>query len=255
MSFIMRILVVLCTLSFVFISAADAQTKYVQELNNLEAKKAFTPLFQKLMSFEPFKRLPDQTAVTEIKETLDWLRLRGFINNDSARYTYAYSAWLWSAGIKDTASAMYILAAIKARSDGARCADKTSPRDQTRQYEQFLQGPITQFLQTQSKDVKEKVFKVATSRLEERLPLRQPDEWLCNGGMAFFDKYVKKHGKLDGKNVPGSVTVVVEDDSIKPDFVNVEIWQAERRKVTDSAINNLRKILFEPPSNSVTEAK
>lgn len=250
----LRMLAVVGTLLFVSISAADAQTQFVQELNNLETKKSLTPLFQKLMSFEPFKRLPDQTAVAEIKETLDWLRLRGFYDNESARYTYAYSAWLWNSGFKDNASAMYFFAGIKVRSDGARCADKTSPQDRVIQYEQLLKGPITQFLKTQDKGSKEKIFQLATLRLEERLPLRQPDEWLCNGGMAFLKKYADKHGNLLGTEVTGSSpklskALVIEDDSIKPDFVDKVEWQTERRVVTDTAINDLRQLLFESTSN------
>lgn len=251
---ILRIVVIVSTLFFVFSVSANAQTQYVQELKSLDAKNALTPLFQKLMSFEPFKRLPDQTAVAEIKETLDWLRLRGFYDNESARYTYAYSAWLWNSGFKDNASAMYFLAGIKARSDGARCADKTSPQDRVIQYEQLLRGPITQFLKTQDKGAKEKIFKLATLRLEERLPLRKPDEWLCNGGMAFFKKYADKHGNLHGTEAKDSSAnlgkaVVIEDDSIKPDFVDMAEWQAERRVVTDTAINDRRQLLFETTSN------
>lgn len=251
---ILRISAIVSTLLFVFSASANAQTQYIQELKSLEAKNALTPLFQKLMSFEPFKRLPDKSAVAKIKETLDWLRLRGFYDNESARYTYAYAAWLWSAGIKDSASVMYFFAGIKARSDGVRCADKTSAPDRIMQYEMLLRGPINQFVQTQSNTVKEEIFRLATMRLEERLPLRQPDEWLCNGGMAFFKKYADKHGNLNGKEVTGSTasigkTMVIEDDSIKPDFVGKVEWQAERRLVTDSAISGVRKLLFETTSN------
>ncbi|MDD4882161.1 MAG: hypothetical protein PHX10_11345 [Gallionellaceae bacterium] len=251
----LRMFAVVSTLLFISISAANAQTKFVQELKSLESNKSLTPLFQKLMTFEPFKRLPDQTAVAEIKETLDWLRLRGFYDNESARYTYAYSAWLWNSGFKDNASAMYFFAGIKARSDGARCADKTSQQDRVIQYEQLLRGPITQFLKTQDKVAKERIFKLATLRLEERLPLRQPDEWLCNGGMAFLKKYADKHGNLLGTEETGSSTnlgkaAVIEDDSIKPDFVDKAEWQTERRVVTDTAINDLKQFLFETTSNS-----
>ncbi|WP_157119392.1 hypothetical protein [Azohydromonas lata] len=247
---ILRMWAVAGTLSFILTPAADAQTQFIQELKDLESKNSLTPLFKKLMSFEPFQRLPDPAAVFEIKETLDWLRLRGFYDNESARYTYAYSAWLWNAGFKDNASAMYFFAEIKARSDGSRCADKTSPQSRVIQYEQLLRGPIAQFLKTQDKRTKENIFKLATLRLEERLPLRQSDEWLCNGGMAFLKKYADKHGNLPDKEVAGSSAnlgraVVVEDDSIKPDFVEQAEWQVERRAATDAAINGLRPLLLE----------
>jgi hypothetical protein len=249
-----RILAFTGTLLLVSIATASAQTQYVQELKDLETQNSLTPLFQKLMSFEPFKRLPDQTARVEIKETLDWLRQRGFYDNESARYTYAYAAWLWSAGMKDSASVMYFFAGIKARSDGARCADKTSVQDRIIQYEQLLREPITQFVQTQSKGIKEDIFKLATLRLENRLLLRQPDDWLCNGGLAFLKKYAEKHGNPNGKEVTPSRTsvgraAVVEDDSIRPDFIDTASWQVERKKTTDSAVNSLRKLLLETTSN------
>jgi hypothetical protein len=247
--------VVVGTLLFVSASAVNAQTEFVQELNSLESKKSHTALFQKLMSFEPFKRLPDQMAVNEIKETLNWLRQRGFYDNESARYTYAYSAWLLNAGFKDNASAMYFFAGIKAKSDGSRCVDKTSAQDRVTQYEQLLREPISSFLKTQDKGIKEKIFKLATLQLEDRLSLRQPDEWLCNGGFAFLKKYADKHGNLHGKEVTGSSTnlgmiQIIEDDSIKPDFVDKTVWQMERKTLTDTAISDLRRLLFETTSNS-----
>lgn len=244
-----EVLILTGALLFTFITPANAQTQYVQEIKTLETQRALTPLFQKVMALEPFKRLPDPMAQVEINETLNWLRQRGFFDNESARYTYAYAAWLWNAGIKDVASAMYFNAEIKMRSDGARCVDKTSVGDRVSQYEQLLQEPIAQFLKTQSKATKEKIFKLSTMRLEERLSLRQPDEWLCNGGIAFFKKYIEKHGNLSGTEVTKTKqsparTLIVEDDSIQPDFIDSASWQTERKKATDSAVDRLSKLLL-----------
>ena len=226
---------------------------YVRQLDALEAKKQFDPLFQKLMLFEPFAKAPDPTTIAEIKGTLDWLQPR--IVTGNVRYTYAYSAWLWKAGIKDTAATIYYLARLQSLSDGARCSDKTSMQARTRQYELLLQGTITQFAQSMERSKKEQLLKFEKTAVEQYLPVRKPDEWLCNGGIQFFIKYGEKHGGIDGKEMkprPGDIgkQILVEDDTIKPDFVVDDVWKIEQRKISVEFLESLRKLLLESAASN-----
>ncbi len=238
----------------VLFTSASAQTSYVTELNRLDAINGQDELFKKLLAFEPFKRLPDPVAVQEVKETLDWLKKRGFWDPGSVRYTYNYAMWLWYAGVQDTSTAMFLFGTIKAQSDAARCLDETSAPTRIRDYESSLSDAARSFLQNKSQAIRDQVFQLATNRLEERLPHQKPDEWLCGGGMSFFNKYSQKHGNLEGKEVkvPNSFgkTFIVEDSSIKPDFVADTVWIEARRKATTKAVQDIKKFIFETTAQS-----
>ncbi len=244
----------LCAIAWLFfLTPVHGKTKYVDELDRLAAINGQDELFKKLLAFEPFSRLPDPVAHLEVEETLDWLQQKGFWQPGSVRYTYNYAMWLWKAGVKDTSTAMFLFGTIKARFDAARCEDQSSAPSRIRSYENSLGNAAKEFLQNQPQQIREQVFHLSTNQLEARLIKQPPDDWLCGGGMAFFNQYLQKHGNLDGKTVPAphdsiGKTILVEDASIKPAFVTDDQWLQVRGKAMESAIVSAKKLVFETTS-------
>lgn len=239
------------TVAFVFcvVGVACAQSSYVTELNTLEKKPGQQELFHKLLLLEPVKQLPHTFAQKDVDETLMWLKARTGNSEASARYSYAYSAWLWAVGRRDLASSVYVLAGFKARWDGSRCGDLTAAPGNILQYESVLGTQIVPFLQSADKDLRQRVLAVLSLNLEERFANSAKDEWVCSGGVAYFQKYFEKHpeqGQLpaDDPSLRGK-TIVLSDDTIHPEFIADEDWRMKRKEVVGTYLKGVTSLLME----------
>ena len=149
-------------------SVACAQSAYVATLETLDKKPGQQELFQQLSLLEPFTRLPDPSAQRDVAETLEWLKARTESSEVSARYSYAYSAWLWAAAHHEQAARLYLIAGFQARWDGARCVDPTAPPARISQYESVLGQPIVSFIVSADKELRERVLAALAPDLEDR---------------------------------------------------------------------------------------
>lgn len=249
----------ICRLALLLISIASssafADGPYVQNLRSLDENTNKSELFAILFKFEPYQRLPDQLAVNDIKETLDWLQQRALPGSNDVRFGYAYSAWLWKADIQDTASAIFLRTRIIARADGLRCKDQTSPSDQMGPYERLLAPYIEKFIKSQDSEQQALIFKAASVGIEDQIAKRPPDEWICNGGIAFFTKHFSKPsspGDQVVKNTPGQLgtVIAVQDDAIKPDFLPDDQWQTKQKAMVTETVESLSKTLGWGPGPS-----
>jgi hypothetical protein len=223
---------------FILVSAcAAAQTNYVKNLHELEKLQGQELLFTTLAKGEPLLRYPAVDAQQEIQETLDYLKQKGFTENNSSQFTYSYAVWLYKVGVHDLSSAMFLFATIKARSDGARCSDKTSAPKVTKDYEQYLTSELSPLTAKLPASEREKIYKIATINLEDRLTKQSPDEWLCGNGIDYFYKHVEKYQDQKDKTI-------VKDYSIKPDFIEQTQWLKSRKETTDKAVKSARVFLF-----------
>ena len=238
-------------LAFVFCmaSVACAQSGYVTELNILEKKPGQQELFQKLLLLEPVKQLPNTFAQRDVDETLMWLKARTGNSEASARYSYAYSAWLWAVGRRDLASSVYVLAGFKARWDGTRCADPTAAPARILQYENVLGTQIVPFLNSADQDLRQRVLAVLSLNLEERFANSAKDEWVCSGGVTYFQKYFEKHPEQGQQQVGDpslrGKTIVLSDDTIQPEFIADEDWRIKRKEVTGTYLKGVTSLLME----------
>ena len=239
----------LLVLALLVPSAACVQAGYVTELNVLEQKPGQQELFQKLLLLEPAKHLPARSAQRDVAETLDWLKARTDNSEASARYSYAYSAWLWAAGRRDLAASVYVLAGFKARWDGSRCADPTAAPGRIQQYESAVGRPIVSFLQSADKDLWQRVLAVLSLNLEERFANSAKDEWVCSGGIAYFQKYFEKHPEQGQQPVgdPSSPsrTIALADDTIHPEFIPDEDWRRKRKEVADTYRTGVKHLFMD----------
>lgn len=235
-------------LVFSVVGVACAQSSYVTELNILEKKPGQQELFRKLLLLEPVKQLPHTFAQKDVDETLMWLKARTGNSEASARYSYAYSAWLWAAGRRDLAASVYVLAGFKARWDGTRCADLTAAPGNILQYESVLGTQIVPFLQSADKDLRQRVLAVLSLNLEERFANSAKDEWVCSGGVAYFQKYFQKHPEQGQQPVGDpslpSKTIVLSDDTIQPEFIADEDWRIKRKEVAGTYLKGVKNLFM-----------
>ena len=231
------------------VGLACAQSSYVTELNTLEKKLGQQELFQRLSVQEPLKMLSGSSAPREGVETLDWLQERAGKTETSARYRYVYSAWLWASGRQEEAAKQYLMAGFKARWDSARCADRSAAPARILQYESVLGKPIMSFLASADKPLRQRVLAELSPNLEHRFANSAKDEWVCSGGVAYFQKYFEKHPE-QGQNPVGdpshlAETIVLSDDTIQPEFIADEEWRMKRKEVAGTYLKGVTSLLME----------
>lgn len=223
----MRALVLICCL-FGLVSAR-ADNGYVGKLEELEKAPGKDALFEALFRFEPFERLPHSAAQQDIAATMEWLKGRALDPQRSVRYAYAYAGWLWRNGVRDTAAMLYFYAGFKARWDGSRCADTTSPSLRIRIFENVMAPAIVPYVRDLELARREEVLKIIRPELEQRFAANPPDEWLCNGGMEFYREYFARHPEEEGKVAGLGGNIVrhspVHDPQIKPRYVSEAVWR------------------------------
>ena len=229
-------------------SVACAQSAYVATVKTLDKKPGQQELFQQLSLLEPFTRLPDPSAQRDVAETLEWLKTRTDGKGASAQYSYAHAAWLWAAGRQEDAAKQYLMAEFQAFWDGTRCADPSAAPARTAQYASTLGRSIVPFLLSADQAVRRRVVGELSPNLGEGFGDNPKDDWLCNGGAAYFRKYAEKHPEFGQQRIGdpsfSGQTIVLTDDTIHPEFISDEEWRVKRKEVADAYLKEVNSMLM-----------
>lgn len=208
---------------------ARAETHpYTTELDQLATKNDLLG--------ELIQRVNQPRDAEEMRVGLDWLKARSVSGFGGSRITFSYAGNLFRVGITDTASLALLFGLLTSRVDAARCADPSAPADKLQRWDQAL-GPLLQHFRSLSAGQQRELVLIAIS-MEDRFSARQPDVWMCSGGLAFMNKFFQKHG--NNPNPPAREvqdptrigrTIILEDPDIKPDFVPDEQWKLSRQRI------------------------
>lgn len=205
---------------------AESET-YLAELEQLAAKSDLNDLL---------KRVNQPRNVEEVRAGLNWLRVKTVEGFGGSRIHYSYALGLFRENVRDTATFAFLNGLLFGRIDAARCADPSAPSDKLQRWEQSL-GPIfTHFLSLPPEE-RRKLVEMAIST-ERNYSKRGPDTWLCSGGLVFMKKFMEKH--KDNSSPPmreiqdetrAGRTVLLDDQTIKPEFVSDDDWQMNRKQL------------------------
>ena len=193
---------------------------------------------RKVALFEELSKNLDSTSINTLSPYLDWLQKKTRAESDTSRYAIMYAAYLWQAGIKDTAETMLLHGQFRLDIDFSRC------ENQNNSYSKYvgwnhggkLGSKILNSYQTRSPEEREKLIKLAVL-LEMTQKKRAGDAWLCSS--IDWIKAMQKEDELeyieveDSKNIGKTMAVNATKDILKDaSFVTDELWLERREKLT-----------------------